>query len=229
MVRPTRKEQIPNLPEAIKETAWQQIAKKGAAALSLRAIARQLGITAPAIYNYFSRRDDLVTALIVDAFTSLGESQQQAIQNLPANDLAGHLNKLGLNYRAWALKYPQRYQLIFGTPIPNYEAPAETTVPAAAAALLPLAETLQACLQANKLRIDQFAPLTPELDSMLAAWSQFAGGLDGEVLYTALIFWSRVHGLVSLEIGQQFPSYISDPGEVFRREMSNLLIQYIEG
>ena len=82
MVRPTKKEQIPNLPEAIKETAWQQIAEKGAAALSLRAIARQtLGITAPAIYNYFPRRDDLVTALIVDAFTSLGESQKEAIHD----------------------------------------------------------------------------------------------------------------------------------------------------
>ena len=65
MARPTKKEQIPNLPEAIKETAWRHIAEKGAAALSLRAIARQLKITAPAIYNYFPDRDSLVTSLIV--------------------------------------------------------------------------------------------------------------------------------------------------------------------
>ena len=79
MVRPTLKKQIPNLQDAIKETTWKQIAEDGAAALSLRAIARELKITAPAIYNYFPRRDDLVTALIVDAFTSLADSQKQSI------------------------------------------------------------------------------------------------------------------------------------------------------
>ena len=80
MVRPTLKKQIPNLQEAIKETAWKQIAETGAATLSLRSIARELGITAPAIYNYHPDRDALVTALIVDAYTSLGESQQAAIR-----------------------------------------------------------------------------------------------------------------------------------------------------
>ncbi|MEW5941158.1 MAG: TetR/AcrR family transcriptional regulator, partial [Chloroflexota bacterium] len=118
MVRPIKKKQIPNLQEAIKEKAWRQIAEEGAPALSLRAIARALKITAPAIYNYFPRRDDLVTALIVDAFTSLAEAQRASIESLPANDLKTRLATLGLAYREWALAYPQRYQLIFGTPIP---------------------------------------------------------------------------------------------------------------
>ena len=78
MVRPTIKKQIPNLQEAIKETAWKQIAEFGAPALSLRAIARELKITAPAIYNYFPDRDALVTALIIDAYTSFGDSQIEA-------------------------------------------------------------------------------------------------------------------------------------------------------
>ena len=140
--RPKQTEQHPNLEAAIKETAWKQIAGFGAAALSLRAIARELGITAPAIYNYFQRRDDLVTALIVDAFTSLGKSQKNSIANLPEGDLGARLTTLGLAYRDWAVTYPQRYQLIFGTPIPGYEAPAEITVPAAAGSLVPLIETL---------------------------------------------------------------------------------------
>lgn len=227
MARPTKKKQIPNLQEVIKDTAWQQIAKTGAAALSLRAIARDLGITAPAIYNYFSRRDDLVTALIVDAFTSLGESQKEAIWHLSENDLATRITTLGYAYRDWALTYPQRYQLIFGTPIPNYQAPADITIPAAAESLKPLTKTLQTCLEANILCVERFAPMTPELKSMLEEWSQFTGGVDIEVLYTALVFWSRVHGLVSMEIGQQFPAFISKPGEVFRREIASLLIQYI--
>jgi AcrR family transcriptional regulator len=227
MARPTKKNQIPNLRDAIKDTAWQQIAKTGAAALSLRAIARDLGITAPAIYNYFSRRDDLVTALIVDAFTSLEGSQTEAIRHLPEDDLGTRISNLGFAYREWALTYPQRYQLIFGTPIPNYEAPADITVPAAAESLKPLTSTLQTCLEANILCVERFAPMTPELRSMLEEWSQFTGSVDIEVLYTALIFWSRVHGLVSMEVGQQFPSFITDPGEVFRREIATMLIQYL--
>ena len=131
MARPTKNEQIPNLAEAIKNSAWAQIAQKGAAALSLRAIARDLGITAPAIYNHFHRRGLFVTALIVDAYTSLGESQQTAIENLPVVDIEGRFTALGTAYREWAITYPQRYQLIFGTPIPNYEAPENITLPAA--------------------------------------------------------------------------------------------------
>src|SRR5690242_4686609 len=173
MVRPTRTKQIQNLQEVIKETAWQQIARQGAAALSLRAIARELNITAPAIYNYFPSRDDLVTALIVDAFTSLGDSQKDSIKSIPANKPQARLFTLGLAYRDWALAHPQRYQLIFGTPIPGYEAPADITLPAAAWALIPLIETLQALYNADKLRVENLSKLTPALKSMLGAWQEF--------------------------------------------------------
>jgi len=225
--RPKLSEQHPDLQTAITKTAWKLIAEKGAASLSLRAIARELGITAPAIYNYFPRRDDLVTALIVDAFTSLGESQKESIQNLPKDDLSTRLSTLGLAYHDWATTYPQRYQLIFGTPIPGYEAPADITIPAAAGSLAPLIETIQAIFAAGRLRVDRFAPMTPELKSMLEAWSQFTAGNDPEVLYTALVIWSRVHGLVSMEIGNQMPSFITDPGEIYRREIAIIENQFI--
>jgi AcrR family transcriptional regulator len=225
--RPKRSEQHANLEVAIKETAWRQIAESGAAAMSLRAIARELGITAPAIYNYFPRRDDLVTALIVDAFTSLGESQKDVIRDLPADNFPARLSALGLAYREWAVTYPQRYQLIFGMPIPGYEAPADITVPAAAGSLVPLIEMLQAIYAAGRLRVERFAEMTPELKSMLEAWSQFTGGTDPEVLYSALVIWSRVHGLVSMEIGNQLPSFLTDPGEIYRREIKSMASQFI--
>lgn len=231
MVRPTRKKQIQNLQEVIKETAWNQIARQGAAALSLRAIARELSITAPAIYNYFPSRDDLVTALIVDAFTSLGDSQKDSIKSIPAVKLQARLSTLGLAYRDWALTYPQRYQLIFGTPIPGYEAPADITLPAAAWALIPLIETLQALYDAGKLWVENLAKLTPSLKSMLGAWREFVkeSGTEVhvEVLYLAFVIWSRVHGLVTLELGNQTPSFITDPGEIFRREIETIQKQYL--
>ena len=126
------------------------------------------------------------------------------------------------------MTYPQRYQLIFGTPIPGYHAPADVTVPAAAWALVPLIGVLQAGFANNQLRTERSAALTPALKSMLEAWHEFEGGSDIEALYAALVVWSRVHGLVSLEIGQQLPSFIVDPGEVFRREIRNIIHQYTE-
>ena len=227
MVRPSKKQQVPNLQEAIKETAWKQIAETGAATLSLRSIARELGITAPAIYNYHPDRDALVTALIVDAYTSLGESQQAAIDALPADDHKARLHALGLAYREWAITYPQRYLLIFGTPIPNYLAPAEITMPAAACAIVPLRNTLQALYSKGQLKVERHFPMKPELVSMLEAWKNFGGDAEVEVLYLTVVIWSRVHGLVMLEIGHHVPSVITDPGELFRHEIENILIQYL--
>ena len=227
MVRPRRDQQQTDLPTAIKEAGWKQIAELGAPALSLRGIARELNITAPAIYNYFPRRDDLVTALIVDAYRSLGDAQNAALTDIPTADSMGRLNALAFNYRAWATTHPQRYQLIFGTPIPGYNAPMEITQPAAAGALAVLIRELQAAFTAGKLHLPDQPPLTPELTAMLQAWQQFGAPGDLEVLYLAVIFWSRVHGLVSLEIGTQFPPFISDVGELYRRDMQIMLSQMI--
>lgn len=225
--RPRREARNPNMQNAIKEAAWKQIAECGAPALGLRPIARALNITAPSIYNYFPSRDDLVTALIVDAYNSLADAQEAALQGLSEEDRPERLAALGIAYRHWAVTYPQRYQLIFGTPIPNYHAPDDFTLPAAERALLPLIQAVQALHAAGDLRTEQMAPRTPELEAMLIAWQSFAGSFELEVLYLALVIWSRVHGLVMLEIGNQFPTYIQDPGELFRREIKNLLIQYL--
>ncbi|MBI3165177.1 MAG: TetR/AcrR family transcriptional regulator [Chloroflexi bacterium] len=227
MVRPIKKKQIPNLQEAIKETAWKQIAETGAATLSLRAIARELKITAPAIYNYFPSRDDLVTALIVDAFNSLGEAQVNSVAKIAPTKHAERIAALGFAYREWAVTYPQRYHLIFGTPIPNYHAPDDVTLPAAAWALSTLINAIQAAYSAGNVRVENLAKMTPKVKSMLTAWQKFEGGSDLEVLYLALIFWSRVHGLVMLEVTSQIPSFIDDPAELFKREMNNILIQYL--
>jgi len=227
MVRPSKKQQVPNLQDAVKETAWKQIADTGAATLSLRSIARELGITAPAIYNYYSDRDALVTALIVDAYTSLGESQQAAIDAFPVADNRSRLSALGLAYREWAITYPQRYLLIFGTPIPNYVAPVDVTMPAAACAIIPLINTLQALQSSGQLRIERLSPMTPKLHDMMQSWKNNGGNADIEVLFMTTVIWSRVHGMVMLEIGHHTPPSLFDPGEIFRREVNNILSQYL--
>src|SRR5215211_5109593 len=155
MVRPIKKKQIPNLQEGIKATAWKQIAEYGAAALSLRAIARELKISAPAIYNYFPDRDALVTALIIDAFTSFGDSQLAARDSIASHKTHQKLEAIGLAYRNWAHRYPQRYQLICGTPIPGYQAPVEKVFPASARSISALFSVVEELRLAGKLIADR--------------------------------------------------------------------------
>jgi AcrR family transcriptional regulator len=227
MARPTKKEQIPNLGELIKETAWEQIAVKGAAALSLRALSRQLGISAPAIYHYYHTRDALVTALIIDAYSSLGDSQLLAQERLPAQDLTGRLTAIGKAYRDWALRYPQRYQLIFGTPIPGYAAPYEEVLPAGARSLRALVSVLDALLRNGRLRTAGLPDSLPGAEDAFSAWKAFAGDFQREALAAAVIVWSRVHGLVSLELAGNIPPHGVDHGSLYDWELQNLVREWV--
>jgi len=170
MVRPTKRKQIANLQEAIKETAWKQITEFGAPALSLRAIARELKITAPAIYNYFQDRDALVTALIIDAYTSFGDSQIEARDTVPSEDTLGRMMATGMAYRNWAHTYPQRYQLIFGTPIPGYEAPLDEVLPYGARSLSASVSIIEQLRVAGKLNITTFPEVKAEYKESFETW-----------------------------------------------------------
>lgn len=228
MVRPTLKKKIPNLQEAIKDTAWKQIAGQGAAALSLRGIARELKITAPAIYNYFPDRDALVTALIIDAYTSLGDFEFAARDAVSEEDLAGRLRATGGAYREWAVSYPQRYQLIFGTPIPGYEAPKEKVLPSAARSLGALVSVIDALRSRGILSDEGFPSVHPGYEPQFEVWKTLAGNFDIFSLSVSMIIWSRVHGLVSLEISGNMPPFGLDGSALFHYEIESIVSQFIK-
>jgi len=227
MARPKLSQQI-DLQVAIKETALRQIGENGAASLSLRAIARALHITAPAIYNHYSNRDDLVTSLIIDAYTSLGDGQFAALEGQPMDNHAARLRALGLAYREWAVAYPQRYMLIFGSPIPGYHCPPESSMPAAARSLSALIGVLEAALRARVLQPEEAPYLSDELRQQLAGWQTIHAVEDAYILYLALVIWSRVHGLVMFEIDNQYPPFVQDPSLIFRREVEMIVHQYLK-
>jgi AcrR family transcriptional regulator len=228
MPRPKRTAHQINMQEAIKETAWQQIAEFGAPALSLRTIARQLGITAPAIYNYYPRRDDLVTALIIDAYTSFGDSQLAARDTIPAEDLIGRLMATGMAYRQWALTYPQRYQLIFGTPIPGYEAPVQQVFPSAARSLSALVSVIEALRLAGRLQAAAFPVVKDEHKISFEQWKTYGGQASVLSLSVAILIWARVHGLVSLEIAGNIPPFGPDGDGLYRYELESIQQQFIK-
>jgi len=228
MVRPTRKKQIKNLQEVIKETAWKQIAEFGAPALSLRAIARELKITAPAIYNYFPDRDALVTALIIDAYKSFGDSQLEARDAVPAIDLMGRMKAIGMAYRIWAHTYPQRYQLIFGTPIPGYEAPLMEVLPSAARSLSALVSVVEQLRVAGKLNVKSFPEVKKEYKVSFETWKKYGGDVDMLSMSVAMVIWSRVHGIVSLEIANNLPPFGANGDELYLFELDSLARQFVK-
>lgn len=125
--------------ERIKELAWNQLADSGAAALSLRAISREMGMVSSALYRYFPSREALLTALIVDAYEDLAATlSTSATEVVPA--AASGRRRAGPQreqwkwvctaLRQWALTEPHRFALIYGSPVPGYVAPQETIEPA---------------------------------------------------------------------------------------------------
>lgn len=198
-------------------TARQQIAEKGAPALSLRGIARKMGMTAPALYRYFENRDALVTALIMQAYQSLRDQLEATRLSHQAESPTQQLIAVGLAYREWALKFPEDYALIFGTPIPGYEAPAESTFPLARSALGVLILVLKDGQKNGAFHLPKNPPtLSDELIADSPSAAEFA-----PVLATALALWSQVHGLTSLELFNHFAPMIQDPEELFRMELDH--------
>lgn len=188
--------------DEIKEIARRHMAEKGAAALSLRAIAREMGMTSPALYRYFASRDALVTTLIVDAYNAFADALEAARDAYAEGDHAGRLINIGDAYRNWALAFPQQYSLIFGTPIPGYEAPADITRPVAARSMMIFLNVLHDAEQSGYVDCSEIEiDFSPAVQTQLQPWIEslnFQG--NPKLLYLAISNWGLIHGLVTLEI-----------------------------
>ncbi len=119
------------LTREITETARRQLATEGAAGLSLRAVAREMGMVSSAIYRYFSGRDELLTALIIEGYDAIGAAVEQAEAACPRLDYPGRWLAACQALRGWALAHPHEYALIYGSPVPGYQAPQQTIASAA--------------------------------------------------------------------------------------------------
>ncbi|GAB3975566.1 TetR/AcrR family transcriptional regulator [Actinoallomurus acanthiterrae] len=192
----------------IKQHAWEQIAAEGVSALSLNAIAKQMGMSGPALYRYFAGRDELITALIRDAYRSLADTVRAAFDS--GADLAG----LARVIREWARSDPHRYFLIYGTPVPGYHAPDDTT----AISFEVMTVLIDAC---GAPSADE--PATP-FDAHLENNRQWVGGhpATAATLHRALSFWTRLHGVLSLELAGHFTGMKFDPGLLIADELNAL-------
>ncbi|MFD6321691.1 TetR/AcrR family transcriptional regulator [Streptomyces sp. NPDC058442] len=204
---------------AIKEAARSQLAAEGAAKLSLRAVARELGMASSAMYRYFPSRDDLLTALIIDAYDSLGDAVEAAHDVVVGTAPARRWTAVCEGARGWALGHPHEYALIYGSPVPGYSAP-ETTVPAAARVGFLLRDVLRDAQRDSALVKPPLpAGLRPEAERMAA---DLAPDLPPEVVAAMVAAWAELYGLIGFEVFGQFHRVVEDRETFFRHAVGRL-------
>lgn len=212
------------LTEEIKRSARAQLAEVGAAALSVRAISRDLGMASSAVYRYFPGRDELLTALIVDGYAELAGVAEAAVALGEDRAFSERFVDLAHAIRRWAVDHPHLYALLYGSPVPGYAAPVDTVEPAAriVAAFI--------SLYGRSAPVDRppgTAAETPEAtagdsDGDLA-FSRIREGLgteaDDDLLTRGVAAWTQLFGHISFELFGQFANTVDDTERFFDRLM----------
>ncbi len=199
----------------ILEAARRHLAIEGAAALSLRAIARQLGMASSAVYRYVASRDELLTKMIIDAYDALGAAVEAAEAAVSRDDVAGRFAAMCEGVRSWALANRHEYALIYGSPVPGYVAPVDTIAPATRSSLVLVrivadataAGRLAPAVVGDSASAEVRAALGPVL-------SYFPGEVPDALVQRGLMVWSALFGMVSFELFGQLHNVVSDdPGD----------------
>lgn len=202
------------------------LAVHGAAGLSLRAVARDLGVVSSAVYRYVSSRDELLTLLVVDGYTALGDTVDQAVDAVPADYFAAQFRALGRAVRAWALAEPARYGLLFGSPVPGYQAPAERTTGPGTRVIGQLVRILEGAHKAGAMVEDGTggfpagSGLSADFESIR---NEMGLTLPDDVLARGVLVWSALFGAVNFEVfGQYGDATFSDPAALFESHLALL-------
>ncbi|RKN45700.1 TetR/AcrR family transcriptional regulator [Streptomyces hoynatensis] len=208
---------------AIKDEARRRLAEEGASRLSLRAVARELGMVSSALYRYFPSRDELLTALIVDAYDALGEAAERAAARAPRTEPAVRWREVCRAVRSWALAHPHEFGLIHGTPVPGYAAPPQLTgVPGTRVPRALLAVALDAHHD-GLLGASGFGPLPePVRAEAEALAAQNAPGLPAPAMAAVTAAWAELVGLVAFEVFGQYNGVVQAREEFFTHAVTRL-------
>lgn len=201
--------------QEIKAAALEQLAEGGPGGLSLRGVARAVGMTVQSLYHYFDSRDELLTALVVDGHRQLAAAVKEAADATRGHPQAERLFAASNAYRRWALANRPAFLLLYGTPVPGYEPPSREEVVGASVSLAePFLDVVFDGWSAEQLAA---VPLQPGAERLAEADTTKLPLPHGAL---ALFYELRaqMHGLVMLEIvGHLAP--MNDYGEVLFRGM----------
>jgi AcrR family transcriptional regulator len=223
-----KKNSLPTLDQTtIKTVAWQHIAESGLSALSLRAMARTMNISAPAIYHYFADRDALITALIVDAYTSLTRVLSDSRARHASQSITEQLRANCHAYRLWAVEHPNHYHLLFGQPLAGYTLPLPEVTPHVVGAFAVLVRIMDDINAAGRLNPRAYAHITRPPPPLFTQWQALTGLTDYRSLVAAQTLWTRVHGIVSAEISLNMPPIGLDYWIMYEHAVDQICADYI--
>jgi AcrR family transcriptional regulator len=201
-VTPTRRERARAATiEEIKSTALALMHEQGTTDVRFTDIAREMGMTPPALYRYFDDRDDLLTALITDAYGALGAHVATARDSVAEDDLAGRWVAAATAYRDWAKSEPQQFALILGLPVPGYVAPQEgPTTEAAKDAMAQLADLFVRAANLGRLGPPLLNEVSPDMVRCAHDKHPELDGIVPPESFQAMIHaWATLHGITSLD------------------------------
>lgn len=198
---------------AILAAAAKRVAEDGANDLSLRAVARDVGMVSSAVYRYFTSRDELLTALIIEAYDSLGDHVEADIESTSGRPAGERWVDAAMAIRSWALAHPNDYALLYGTPIPGYAAPDDTV-----ASGTRVSRALVGIVRdADQRDAVADCPIEPSLSVSFAA---LRAGLELDVddatTLAVITAWSQLFGLLTFELFGQTRNFVSDDEALFR-------------
>ncbi|MCW2835454.1 MAG: TetR family transcriptional regulator [Nocardioides sp.] len=203
----------------------QHLATDGAAALSLRAIARDLGLVSSAVYRYVGSRDELLTLLVIDGYDELGDAVDEALGSVAAANHAGRLRAIGRAVRTWALAEPATYALLFGSPVPGYQAPAERTTGPGTRVIRRLVQVWEDAWLAGATSHDG-GPVSPRRLSRDLARIRREQGITApdELIARGVLVWAALFGCISFEVfGQYGADTITQPQDLFEHQLTVLV------
>ncbi|HEX6967447.1 MAG TPA: TetR/AcrR family transcriptional regulator [Micromonosporaceae bacterium] len=211
------------LTQEIVEIARAQLAAAGAENLSLRAIARDLGMAPSAVYRYFPSRDDLLTRLVIDAYDAVGEQVERAEATVARDDYMGRWLAAARALRGWAVTHPHEYALIYGSPVRGYQAP-ESTVRAAMRDKIVYGRVISDAHRAGVLAVAR--PASPVTATLALDVERVRAAVLPDVpdmaVINAVVAWSGLFGLISLELFGHFNNIIEDASALFDQSVLSL-------
>jgi AcrR family transcriptional regulator len=222
-----RQETREKIETQIIELGRRHLVTEGAAGLSLRAISRDLGMVSSAVYRYVASRDDLLTLLLVDAYSELADAVDLA--GVAAGSWRDQLLAMAHAARRWAVDQPARWALLYGSPVPGYQAPRERTVGPGTRVVGTLFNAIAAGIAAGDIPQSTVAAAQPLSSDFERVRQEFEFTGDDSAVAKCFLLWAGLVGAISLEVfGQYGADTLTEPGAVFDTQV-RLLIDMLSG
>jgi AcrR family transcriptional regulator len=210
----------------IKRQAYAQIAEGGPGALSLSGIAKTMGMSGPAMYRYFASREYLMATLVAESFEDLADRLTDLAADAAGQAPKGRLRAVAHGFRKWALAAPHRYRLVFGSSYGTGELDPGRIIPAATRSMTTLLTAL-ADLDGSPPAIVNDATLKRQLQIWGQRQNTGAVFAPGDLML-GLVAWTRLHGIISLEIEGFFVQVGVDPSRLYDSEIDHLISERIQ-